>query len=459
MQISPAERQFYKTHLELRDTIGHSFVNRTPLLSVGPRTFSIPDAVAAAVQSKTNMYLVGTRGTGKTLLAETLRDAIFGGKGFYIRGDVNLQLKDLYSRFVRNKQDGASVTVQEVDPAALALAFMLIDELSRVPGILQNQFLNMTDGYVELRGVKYPFGGRRNYSLAVATANPLDIGGEDTGVFEVNSALLDRFPLIIDTDEVPFAPGDIYSIMGSAGKGAREPADLSESVIDSYEYLSQLVGGAGEHRIGYSLLGEYLYARFRYLEVNDGGSTRKVDKIAEPSWRDKLAGQHAAGSVISYCAEVSPRILKDIQKFAMALLQIIDVEHKLQNPDSTDQTKVSEFIDTYVAALKLALTYDPRFLPHEIPERIGKSHAHMHAQIFSELRQDIQNDQFAMAILLLQTFDQAQTSGQRSKIYADATGISDPRLRESVHGIMNMKMADLAQEGIFRRRLQLLNGG
>ena len=89
------DKKFYHTFLEVSERLKKTFINRTPLLSVGHKAFTVTDVVSAGVLSNTNMYFIGSRGSGKTVLAETLWRSIFNEDGFYLRGDINLQLKDL----------------------------------------------------------------------------------------------------------------------------------------------------------------------------------------------------------------------------------------------------------------------------------------------------------------------------------------------------------------------------
>ena len=69
------------------------------------------------------------------------------------------------------------------------LPFFLVDELNRCIGLVQNQFLNIADGYIEIRGEKYYLGQEDGYSLMFATGNP-PRNGDHTGVFDEDVALL-----------------------------------------------------------------------------------------------------------------------------------------------------------------------------------------------------------------------------------------------------------------------------
>lgn len=133
-----------KTYYDVRQTLNQYFVNRTPLLTIAEKQFTITDVVAAAILSKTNMYFVGTRGSGKTLLSEAVYKGVFNGKGFYLRGDLNLRVKDLFTKL---NLDGK--TEQEIFQIAS----------SRSPSFIQllfcSVFLQSMRGFTRRKDIKY----------------------------------------------------------------------------------------------------------------------------------------------------------------------------------------------------------------------------------------------------------------------------------------------------------------
>jgi MoxR-like ATPase len=431
---------FFKNYLDIRKRLQKTFVNRTPLLSVGPKNFTILDAVAAGIQSKTHMYLVGSRGSAKTVLASTIMRSVFNDQGFHLRGDINLQLKDL---FVKLNLDGK--TEKEIYKIAETTKFLfaLIDELNRIPGVLQNQFLNIADGYIEIRGKKYSL-GMSDYMLMVATANPAT-NGEYTGVFDEDLALLDRISLIINTDEVELARGDVAKISEIGIEKNTIPLDdLSSDVVSSYSYLRDQMRNDPEVSPILSLLMEMVYRDFRFVEVDQ----RLVDKAKEPEWRDKLSGQHGGGLVMSHCSDISVRTLKHSARLAFTMYKIAEIESQLHKKAGIEggSIGITQFIQAYMESLKLALNYDRRFIPDGLPEQLDKSHNELISAAFDDMSGRIDVDEFENAFYLLQEFNDALSKGDEAsaaktmKFVGDAK--DDSETLQACFDIMESKLSE-----------------
>ncbi|MCI0504260.1 AAA family ATPase [Candidatus Micrarchaeota archaeon] len=432
------DRRLYATFLNIRERLGRSFVNQTPLFVCGDKQFTINDIVSVAIMSGTNMYLIGSRGSGKTLLAETMRRSVFGDRGLYLRGDVNLNLKDLFMRInLQGKTDAEIYQVAET----LKYHFALIDELNRVPGVLQNQFLNLLDGYVEIRGQKY-YLGSDEYMLAVATGNP-PINGEHPGVFEEDIALLDRIPLIINVDEVEHCLGDIASIMAADVEKSRLPlGDLTADVIGAHRYLSQKRLEDPDVLASVALLSEFAYSQFRYVTV----SQKRLDKAQDDGWRDHLIGEHDGGKAISYVSDVSVRTLKHAARLGFAIFKVASAEAELMRSQgvSVEPVGYKNFLGSFFDSLRLALTYDRRFIPAELPKQLDKTHAEVLTSVFTDLSNAMDFDSFQDAGILLTEFFTALRGGDDALAQKVAGAVSkavgeNPAL-ESAYGIMEAEM-------------------
>lgn len=430
-----SDRRLFATYLDIKERLDRYFVNDNPMLTCGAKTFTISDVVTMAVQSNTNMYLVGSRGTGKTLLAEVIRRAVFNDDGFYLRGDVNMNIKELFMRL--NLQ---GKTEEEIYQQAKSVAFliMVLDELNRVPGVIQNQFLFVLDGYMEHRGKTYPL-GIGDYMLAIATGNPMT-NGEYTGVFDEDSAMLDRIPLVINVDEIEHAPGDIARIIAEdTEKNRIVTGDLSKDVVASYRYLTDVRHGDLEAVAAVSLLAEFIYPQFRYVTV--GG--KRLDKLQEQNWRDLLLGQHAGGSTISYVSDVSVRMLKSAARLGFTMFKIASIETELLNRKGmkTKPIEYTDFLDSSLNALKLGLTYDRRFIPAEFPQQIGKTHTEMLDGAFRDLSSSLDTEVFQDATLMLLEFHQAlrkaDDSGMQKVMASASKALAQHPIVKAAHGIMD----------------------
>lgn len=403
----------YKTYSQAKATIDKYFVNSTPLVSVGHKKFTIGDVVACAVLSGTNTYFIGTRGSGKTLLSEAVYKGLFNSEGFYLRGDVNMQLKDLY--LALNLQGSTDEQIYQIAPS-IKFNICLVDELNRVPGVIQNQFLNVLDGYVEIRGRKYQLGvkdEKSKYVLTLATGN-IQCDGEYTGVFDEDIALMNRISLVINTDSVPLAPGDVAEITRRKSSKERiENNSMRDEIVECNAALRAERESDPEVSATLSLLNEYAHRFYRYVQMSGG----EVDKLNVPEWRDNLDSQHAAGNLNTYCSDIAVRSFVESPKLAFAMYKVAEVEaglmKSLQYPVAWDDMK--SFTEAYVAALKLALTYDRHFIPHDTQRALGKSRQEVLNGAFRELSNYINAEPFEEAVVALAEFYDAVKDGSLEK--------------------------------------------
>lgn len=443
--LATSEKGFFRTYLEVKGALDRYYINRTPMLTCGEKQFAINDLVTIAVLSNTNMYLMGSRGSGKTLLSEVVRRSVFNDSGLYLRGDPNLNIKDLFMRLnLHGKTDEEIYRIAE----SVGFTFALIDELNRVPGVLQNQFLNLIDGYIEIRGQKYPL-GRLGYMLAMATGNP-PTNGEYTGVFDEDLALLDRIPLIINVDEVEHARGDISRIMRTDTEKSRIlQGDLAGQVLAAHGYLEGKLRADSGVAAVVSLFSEFVYDSFRYVTLGN----RRVDKAQEDDWRDSLLGEHQGGRTISYVSDVSVRTLKNATKLSFAIYEAARVESELLKARGISEVEVGcdDFLDAYINSLKLALTYDRRFIPADLPRRLGRTHADMLDSVFSDLVGSFEPDEFEDACMTLEQFYEAVAAGDSRLASNIMKAVSDsmeekPMLK-LVHGVMDSEMMQSNEAG------------
>jgi len=442
------DKHFYRTFRTLTEQLNKSFVNSTPLVSVGGRAFTINETVAAATLAKIHMYFLGSRGSGKTLLSETIKLSIFNDEGLYLRGDVNMQLKDL---FIKLNLDGR--TEQEVYQIAdkIKYRFSLIDELNRVPGIIQNQFLNMVDGYIEIRGVKYKL-GIDDYLLVVATGNP-PTNGDYTGVFDEDLALLDRIPLIINFDEVPLGNGDVHDIINSGvNKNTITLGNRVDDILIAYGYLTNKMKEDKEMRITRALLTEIVYDIFRYVQVGND----RIDKAVAPTWREIIGGQHSAGLTMSYCSDISVRTLQSAGRFATALFELATTEAEAMKKAGITQEDVGsmDFVKAFLDAVKLALNYDRRFIPTDLPAQFNMTHAEFINRAFDDAFSVIASNNMqtfeTMALLLLE-FDEAYEKNDKAKMDNLVKMAAKTKDLRYAYNIMKKNIDEIEQKEIMKK--------
>lgn len=402
-KVAPISRAgFYRTFRTMSRTISNRFINHTPLISVGSRAFTIADVVTLAVLGKVNTLLVGTPGTAKTILSQVVMRTVFNDEGFYLRGDLELRLRDLFTKF--NMEGKTEAEMRKVAMETIRYLFMLIDEINRVPGILQNQFLNAADGYIEIRGKKYHL-GTSDYMLMMATLNPAsaESNGDHPGAFEEDLALLDRIPLIIDVDRVPLADGDRYLIGKlSDEKSGIVQGDMQGDVVSCYHYLDTMTRTNNEndpipHAL--AILQELVGQAFQFVGIESGGVERQLDKVVEKGWREILPGQTSQGFMRAHCGHISNRTLRNARRLTLAMFEIAQVESTqrylagLNDQDDfqsdTQPIAMDALVEAYLNAVKLAMTYRRKFLPDETARALDKPHQEIMDGAFTEVHQQI----------------------------------------------------------------------
>jgi hypothetical protein len=348
--------KYVLTFMEVSETIGRMYLNSTPMFKVGDEDVMVADVIAAAVLSQTNTYLLGTKGEGKTLIAEVVQRALMNDDALYLRGDKDLSLKDL---MIKLNLDGKNESeIYQIAHERLRRPFFLVDELNRCIGLVQNQFLNIADGYIEIRGEKYYLGREDGYSLMFATGNP-PRNGDHTGVFDEDVALLDRIGLILNIDDFPVVEMDTADIKEARMNKRRIPReDRREMIFEASQTLDKLSVVFGHYM---EVLSAYVYARFLNMKVGD----REVNKRQVDDWRRLIVpGSHAAGDLVSQASEISQRMVQEGNLTEALLLYLAGV--RLAEGKGEDDTVTSDdLVGCYLETLMLNVRYDRRFLPFD----------------------------------------------------------------------------------------------
>lgn len=225
------------------------FRNTRSLGAVSGVDLNVEDALRAALVTRSNILAVGGRGTGKTQAMSDISRHFFGGegvegKGVFIEGRADFKPDELFTRvnldkvFDPLKRAASTEEIIELT-SKMTKRFFGADELNRCPEITQNGFMALASGYYPHHGERIPL-GNNDYSIAMATAN---IGnGEYSGTFRMDSALLDRWQLILDLDYWRKTADDENEIR----KQRRDPRvklapwrDLSDKLVAAYKSIGQ----------------------------------------------------------------------------------------------------------------------------------------------------------------------------------------------------------------------------
>ena len=310
-------------------------VNETEIIRVGDTPLTMKEVMVAALIGRLNVFLVGEAGSGKTQLLNDVMNVYFNGRGLDLRGSLDLDLKGLLTRMNLEKLYSGKGTTRDVEELSEQVGFLLalIDELNRCPPVIQNQFFNITDGYIEFQGRKVYLGAQEDgipYFVGLASGNMGD--GVYTGTFAMDHALRDRLHLTLDTDFYFPTDEDVLDIL-TADVQPRikiaDKSDKSEMIRNAYKMLS--ANKEGLHQIAHDhfdawLAAWYLVSGLDYINVAASipASKRKLKNVYPDILVEKGSG--SATDVLSYVKPFSIRGAEKTLSFAMALAAVVQAK-------------------------------------------------------------------------------------------------------------------------------------
>jgi MoxR-like ATPase len=432
--------EYLRIHLAIAEELGKYYINSTPVFTLGDLEMSVQDIMVAAVLSATNTYLIGTRGSGKTLLAETVWKSVMGADALYLRGSQDLDLKGLYTALNlegKSEEEIYQISSRKFHP------LVIVDELNRCIPIVQNQFLNIADGYIEIRGEKVKLGQiEQNYLMMIATGNPPN-NGDDAGIFDEGIALIDRIGLIINVNDYPLADNDTATIkQRKISKGSIQEHDAKPDVMAGHGLIREYAAGMSHY---FAILAAYIERRFRHFTV--GGRT--YDKTQVENWREMLqAGSHARGDKIAFASDISERALQE-SSLAEALLLYY---HGFKAAEGEAVLSPQILVDCYLETLMLAMRYNRRFLPldHIREEHHGDAREYLD-KVRQSLRSEINPDTLEECAGMNLAAEQSMKEGkpqelQEYKGYVEGKFGTDP-IAATTKRILEQKMRErLAKE-------------
>ena len=228
----------------MKDKWLKTYRNETPVVEINGYQMKIEDTVASSLLGGLNLLLVSERGEGKTQILYDVLYGIFGGKGTYIRASPDMEIKDVYTALnlekLKQKEGTTEDIVKIVEQAKNP--FTAIDELNRAPPIVQNQLLNILDGYIEVRGKRYDLGvdiDGEKYHMGIATVN---LGNHRyLGTFGIDAAILDRFGVVLDLDYYSPKVEDLIEILFSEKPKLNTPEiyDRSKEIFEGYRKVKE----------------------------------------------------------------------------------------------------------------------------------------------------------------------------------------------------------------------------
>ncbi|MEM7825126.1 MAG: AAA family ATPase [Candidatus Aenigmatarchaeota archaeon] len=334
------KNEYEKTLDVLKELKLPVYKNSTEVLKINGVPLIMEDVIKGAVISRSNVLLLGERGEGKTQLLNDVLYSWFGSKGTYLRVTPDLDLKNLYQRINLEKLNEARNTdeLREITQR-IANPITVVDEINRAPAVVQNQLMNICDGYIEINGIKYPL-GYRGYSVGMATANFGN--GRYAGTFDMDQAILDRFHLIIDIDNFYPKSTDTYDILTESTEPRiieTEEIDHTEEIISAHKCLKKR-----KTPLSVLIADLYLVHGFDYIDNKHVSSKRKL--------KSSLSSIEEAHESASFHGLVFP-ISKRAAKYLLNLYHAMEMVAESKGFESKNEYSITNFFEV----AKIALPY------------------------------------------------------------------------------------------------------
>lgn len=289
-----------------------TYINSTPVMNIGGVDLYLWDVVKASLAARLNIGLGGGAGGGKSQLFTDVR-GLFGNNASYVLGRNDLDIKSLFRQLSFGKlheamEKGGNVSQKDITKITddIYRPIIVVEEMNRMAEIVQNQTLNVFEGFIEIDGIKYALGkgelktyndfdGKefsRNtkYSVGVWTANFGN--GQYTGTVTMDKALKERSHMIIDVDN--FYPGysnpsDLDGIILESGgevrlKDAENPEDHTQDFVNAFNSTKQNAYTPNPQELGVELLlFRYLIHGLDYIPVDIACNSKRVMKDVWPA--------------------------------------------------------------------------------------------------------------------------------------------------------------------------------
>ncbi|MEO0260148.1 MAG: AAA family ATPase [candidate division WOR-3 bacterium] len=263
---------------------------------------TLSDIIKIALIGKLNTLLIGERGEGKTVLLHEINSIYFDEKGIYIRARPDMKLKEIFERF---NIDKFKFELKEIKDAN----FTMIDEINRAPEIIQNEFFHILDGYIEFENKKIILGN--GYHITFATANYERKGGiiRYSGIFDMDSSIIDRFPLIINVDYFNPDPLDVIEII----ENNKYEIKRNGNYVELFKKINKEIENV---KLTLDAIISILYLRYGldFCKKNKLNSKR----ISINSIPSICEGCHRLGEGCGYIFPPSMRFIKNLNIFSKA---------------------------------------------------------------------------------------------------------------------------------------------
>lgn len=306
------------------------FIRTTSLCEYGMNgttvTFDLRDILLVGAVAQADILLTGKTGSGKTKLANAVMRGLFGDKGYYSKTILPTMTPAEFMDidFDEIKKGGELSDAIKGIPA-LENAGIVLNEVNRAPGVIQNMLIAFLDKEFEVQGKPVPMGkkynGDKRYQLRILTIN-------EGGMYRVENldpAIRDRMTIEVPVDAFPQSREDVLQMLDSEDCHASEErlcpkchqpyqidnaADQFETVIQLHTLLGQVpVTDECKRFLAY-------LAGMSYCIVAPRGNKESITLTAETC--NGCDHEELFGHVCPSVRAPSARILLQLQKIARA---------------------------------------------------------------------------------------------------------------------------------------------
>ncbi len=371
--MSEAEQKFSeKTYDTIAKMEFKTYRNSRVIDTVDGYDFTVTDALKAAIISRSNIFLLSRSGPGKTQIENDILYGMFGGKGVQLRGDLNVDVKSLYTslnlealRNAKSSEDAEQLTER------VSLPVVIMDEYNRAPAQVQHQFFNVADGYILHLGKMVPL-GKGGYSIGIASGNLSN--GDYSGVFETDRALIDRAHVILDLDHYYKTAEDGWTVLEERDDPRVKcvgPTDLSKEIEEAWLDIKGQKGGPER-----MIAGLFLEYGLDYCSNIPGNSKR--DNHVRGN-----GGENACNEKGALCDYLRPATTRQVLAWTgySKGVEAVMAAKKKQN--------VSQF-DSLMAAIKVAAPHSGMLDPAWVQNEHGGSYCRAMDGVMDYLRREFQ---------------------------------------------------------------------
>ncbi len=248
-QIKEIIEMLIEMNEKLSEFISERYFNSQPIIQMkvdheNTIDFTISDIMLTAAITQSNILLWGSSGSGKTFLAESIAEFLFG-KDHYCRKNIT---PDMNEQDFMDIDFGAIKEGKKLKEAMLADDLfqhpcLIIDEANRAPPIIQNRLMQILENNIDLKskkikaGVEYMPGSFYYWNILT-----LNFGDEYAGTSAVDRALRDRITIDVQIDNFPPTIDDQIMMIRRSPNFAdnKYAGTFSQLIYESFKILDSI---------------------------------------------------------------------------------------------------------------------------------------------------------------------------------------------------------------------------